>query len=240
MSAKFLEGFGTKLAEQWIANLFAPAFVFWSGGVLAYIHRYGWQSLDQWFPDAKFEPLQVGILAISLILILISGFIVKRFDPEVLRGLEGYWYLGLRNLGRPLLNRMTQFQINRRKSLLKPWKQLHQKYIHHQLSALDRAEYVKLDTALRQFPNLDEDFMPTRLGNILRAAERRPYDRYGLDAIVCWSRLWLLIPNSARKELPDARTELNNGVRIWSWSLLFLVWTPWTLWAIPLGAALFE
>ena len=41
MSAKFLEGFGGKLAEQWIANLFTPAFLFWTGGLLAYSHRYG-------------------------------------------------------------------------------------------------------------------------------------------------------------------------------------------------------
>lgn len=237
MSAKFLEGFGNKLAEQWIANLFAPAFVFWIGGILAYIYRYGWQSIAQWFPDAKFEPLQVGILAIALILILISAFVVQRFDTEVLRGLEGYWYPGIRDLGRPILDRMTQSQINRRKNLLKRWKQLHQKYDHQQLSALDRANYVRLDRALRQFPNLDDDFMPTRLGNILRAAERRPYDRYGLDAIICWSRLWLLMPDSARKELQDARTELNNGVRIWSWSILFLVWTIWTWWAIPCAIA---
>lgn len=132
---------------------------------------------------------------------------------------------------------MTQSQIKRRKNLLNRWKKLHKKYNQHQLSARDRAEYVRLDRAFRQFPTLDDDFMPTRLGNILRASERRPYDRYGLDAIICWSRLWLLMPDSARKELQDARTELNNGVRIWSWSILFLVWTIWTWWAIPCAIA---
>jgi hypothetical protein len=83
--------------------------------------------------------------------------------------------------------------------------------------------------------------MPTRLGNILRAAERRPYERYGLDAIVCWPRLWLLLPETAKKELQEARTQLINGVRIFAWSLLFLIWTIWSWWAIPaaIGSALF-
>lgn len=128
---------------------------------------------------------------------------------------------------------MTQAQLNQRNNLLKRWKHLHKLQQTQPLSALDRANYVRADLALRQFPSLEEDLLSTRLGNILRAAERRPYDRYGLDAIICWPRLWLLLPDSARQELQAARAELNNGVRIWAWSILFLVWTIWAWWAIP-------
>jgi hypothetical protein len=231
MSAKFLEGFGSKLAEQWIANLLTPAFIFWGGGVLAFIDRHGWQAIATWFPDAKLEPLQVGILAIVLIVILVSAVVVQRFDTEVLRGLEGYWYPGLRHVGRPILKHLTQHQIQRRANLWKHWKKLSPNYT--QLSAENRAEYVRIERLLRQFPGREDDFLPTRLGNILRAAERRPYDRYGLDAIICWPRLWLLLPEGAKKELIEARSNLNNGVRLFTWSCLFLVWTLWSGWAIP-------
>ncbi len=78
--------------------------------------------------------------------------------------------------------------------------------------------------------------MPFRIGNILRAAERYSSDRYGLDSIVCWSRLWLLLPDATKKDLQDARTELNNAVRLFLWSSLFLVWTVWSGWAIPIAA----
>jgi hypothetical protein len=233
MSAKFLEGFGGKLAEQWIANLFTPAFVFWSGGLLAYIHRNGWDSIARHFPDSKLEPLQVGILAIVLIIILVSSLFVQRFDTEVLRGLEGYWYGIFRRLGRPLLQYTTQRQIKQRNEALEQWRSLRQKSKAQPLSANDRSEFVRCDRTLRQFPTLEEDFLPTRLGNILRAAERRPFDRYGLDSIICWPRLWLLLPDSAKKDLQESRAELNNGVRLFSWSILFLVWGFWSLWAIP-------
>ncbi|MEP1076060.1 hypothetical protein NDI52_11725 [Leptolyngbya sp. PL-A3] len=71
--------------------------------------------------------------------------------------------------------------------------------------------------------------MPSRLRN-LRASKYRPKERYGLDAVVCWPRLWLL-PDSTRKELQEAWATLNTSVRICLWSLLFLVWTPLAWWA---------
>ncbi|MCC5666814.1 hypothetical protein LC653_23705 [Nostoc sp. CHAB 5784] len=43
MSAKFLESFGSKLAEQWLANLLTPAFVFWAGGAAAGLQHFGWK-----------------------------------------------------------------------------------------------------------------------------------------------------------------------------------------------------
>jgi hypothetical protein len=85
-------------------------------------------------------------------------------------------------------------------------------------------------------PSTADQLLPTRLGNILRATERRPDERYGLDAIICWSRLWLLLPDTTRKDLQAARAELNNAARLWLWSILFSIWTvlgAW--WAIPIA-----
>lgn len=78
--------------------------------------------------------------------------------------------------------------------------------------------------------------MPTRLGNLLRAAERKPLEKYGLDAIICWSRIWFLIPDTVRKELQIARADLDTATRFWLWGILFILWTflgAW--WAAPLG-----
>ena len=227
-------------AEQWVANLLTPAFVFWIGGLLAYIQRHGWQPIAAIFPDSKLEALQIGIIAGVFILIYLSALFVQRFDTEILRGLEGYWYPGLRKF--PILDRLRNRHIEKRDRLLDDWQSLDDKFETQILTPTDRAELirdraelVRIDRKLRQYPTDPTDFLPTHLGNILRAAERRPYDRYGLDAIVCWPRLWLLLPESARKELQEARLTLNNGVRIFAWSLLLLIWSIWSLWVIPIA-----
>jgi len=89
-------------------------------------------------------------------------------------------------------------------------------------------------------PEANADLMPTRLGNILRAAEHKPLAKYGLDAIVCWSRLWLLLPDAVKKDLQAARADLNTAARVWLWSLLFCGWTfvggsLWAAWSMLFG-----
>ncbi len=100
----------------------------------------------------------------------------------------------------------------------------------HQTLVLGRGRAFRHDS-----PERDEHGMPTRLGDILRAAEQRPQVKYGLDAVTCWHALVLLLPAEARTELVQSRTALDASARGWLWGALFLVWTPWTWWAIPVG-----
>ena len=65
--------------------------------------------------------------------------------------------------------------------------------------------------------------MPTKLGNILRAAEEYPL-RYGLDISTTFPRLWLLLPESNQKELTEARRMMDFRVELMIWEVLLLVW----------------
>lgn len=88
---------------------------------------------------------------------------------------------------------------------------------------------------LRTTPDRDDLGMPTRLGDILRAAEHRPGAVHGTDAIVCWGALWQLLPAEIRTELTGSRAALDASVRGWLWGALFLVWTPLSWWAVAVG-----
>ena len=41
-------------------------------------------------------------------------------------------------------------------------------------------------------PSQPDQVMPTALGNVLRNAELHPRDRYGIDAVLTWPRLYPL------------------------------------------------
>lgn len=298
MSAKFLDGLGGKLAEQWVATLLTPAFVFWAGGATAILQRFGWTSISGWFSQQP-EALQIAALIGLLCLIVASAFAIQRFDLAVLRFLEGYWHPILRAPRQWLVERQVAYsrKLNRKYQSLtqelslfqltkhqesefqvrialenftpRDWRKFqqlrqqvqrtdHQEREFQNLIALnhftqtDWDEFQNLLKRIQQSHKKQEEFaqidwqlmhrpligqlMPTRLGNLLRAAERKPLEKYGLDAVICWPRLWLLLPDAAKKDLQDARADLNAAARVWLWSLLFMLWTllgAW--WAVPVG-----
>lgn len=50
----------------------------------------------------------------------------------------------------------------------------------------------------------------------------------------------MLLPDPVKKDLQEARADLNTAVRVWLWSLLFCGWTaiaktPWATWPLLLG-----
>ncbi|XZF60813.1 MAG: hypothetical protein ACSI46_17150 [Gloeotrichia echinulata DVL01] len=228
MSGKFLESFSSKFAEQLDATLLTPAFVFWAGGIAAGLQRFGWKGISAWLKQQP-EPLQIALLIGSFCVIAASAFVVQRFDFPVLRCLEGYWCPCLR----PLRPYFIARQAKRSRRIDNDWQKL-ARIDPAELTREQRDKFVQLDWKQNHLPLTDE-LMPTRLGNILHAAEQRPLEKYGLDAIICWSRLWFLLPDGVKTDLQTARADLNTAVRFWLWSVLFIVWTIWAWWAILLG-----
>jgi hypothetical protein len=229
-SAKFLEGFSGNLADEWIKTLFTPAFVFWLGGGLAALQRWGWDAAVVEFQKLQ-EPLPLVLGVLVLLTVAASGFVVQQFDFTVLRLLEGYWPGWLN----PLAGWLVKGQRRRFKRIDQQLQTLNRQGLAT-LTPQEREAYIQADLDLGEFPELGR-LLPTRLGNILRAAEDHCAAKYGLDAIICWPRLWLLLPEATKTELSQARQQLNGTVRIWVWGMLFLIWAPlfgiW--WPLPLG-----
>jgi hypothetical protein len=218
-SAKFLEGFSGNLADEWIKTLFTPAFVFWLGGGLAALQQHGWNAAVAEFQKLQ-EPLPLVLGILVLLTVAASGFVVQQFDFTVLRLLEGYWPGWLN----PLAGCLVKGQRRRFKRIDQQLQALNRRGLVT-LTPQEREAYIQADLDLGEFPELGR-LLPTRLGNILRAAEDHCAAKYGLDAIICWPRLWLLLPEATKTELSQARQQLNGTVRIWVWGMLFLIWAP--------------
>jgi hypothetical protein len=64
------------------------------------------------------------------------------------------------------------------------------------------------------YPKETENLLPTKLGNALRAAEDRAGQRYGLDTIASWPRLYPHLSNSLTGTVDDLRDQFDAAARL--------------------------
>jgi len=239
--ADLWKGLGDQLGQRWASVFFYPAFAYWAGGLLL------WELSHRNLPDDVINfgkwldhlPAvgQVGLLVLVAVAITASGYVVDSVTYRVLRFLEGYglpWIGPVSEAAIKLRNWWRNRDFLGQKGWLRRYDELAAKPKENR-TASESAEWERLDELKLTTPASP---MPTRLGELLRTAELRPWWRYGLDAVACWAQLWLVIPKEARAEISEARSALNAAVRLWTWSVLFLAWTPFVNWAAPIGLLL--
>ncbi|MGE5465018.1 MAG: hypothetical protein ACM3PS_16765, partial [Syntrophothermus sp.] len=227
MLDQFWGSIGSDLAKRWLDYLFGPAFLFWATGAGLYLWRMGWQQKLQMIQSLT-EFQQITWILLLLLLLLFSSVLMKSLRFPVLRFLEGYWpwpfnYLGMGLTG--LHRRSYQKKYNELRRL----KALESK---GELDDRQRERLGELESWAHWSPARANELMPTALGNILRARERGPERRYGLDAVICWPRIWPLLASNVREDLTAARGSLDSLAELWFWGLLLLLWVSLSPWVI--------
>jgi hypothetical protein len=81
---------------------------------------------------------------------------------------------------------------------------------------------------LLYYPPSRSDIMPTRLGNVIKAAESYTKERYHLDAVLIWSRLQSLLPKEFADSFQDTETSLDQMIILSASLLLFGI--PFSVW----------
>ena len=243
MLSAFWDGLGGKLAERWVTRLLTAALLFWGTGGLAWIwsvrptaaRRQGVvPGLGRALRDRAQEigrlsgPEQIAVLAVALLAVAGSAVAVERLTAPFLRLTEGYW-----PAGRPrwLWNALTRVTRWHRRRLRARWGRLRGL---DDPSPLNRADQGVLAGRLHAMPP-EEFTMPTALGNILRSAELRTERRYGLDPVMVWPRLWLVLPGTTRTEIAESRGQLDAAGRGLLWVLLTVVWSAFVWWIAPVA-----
>jgi hypothetical protein len=227
---KFWDTIAGDLADEWTARLAGPALVFWGGGLLVWISRFGWEPLLTWL--ASFDTAQYLLLVSGGILLLaISNALMIWLQLSLLRFLEGYWQGPLYRLRFFIARRWVTRHVN---NLRTNWRALVDKGLD-KLSDEERAKYAWLDAERATYPVDPRDYLPTQVGNVLRAAETYSSVRYGLELSTIWPRLWLLLPTETQKEITEARKQLNEATGLFWWAILFTVWVVWAWW-VPIVA----
>jgi hypothetical protein len=235
MSGKFWESVGGRLADRFGATG-APALLFWVGGLLAWAHAHdGWRPITDAFGRLERQSaiVQLAVLGGVLTGVLTSALVLTWLTGPALRALEGYlpWPTGAPR--RALIRR----ELGRAARLDWSLQDLLATIDAGQATSEQLARFQRLHRQRRDLPSRPERFMPTRLGNILRASESRPVDKYGLDPVAVWPHLWLVLPDTARAELVAARAGLDRAVAGVLWGTLFIAFSGWSIWALPAGAS---
>jgi hypothetical protein len=223
MSETFLGGVGGKLADQFLVQLYTPAYVFWAGGAALYANaNWGWLGTEvKQLPESNI----IVLAGVWLLLVTATAAIGQRFEPFIIRLLEGYYW--------PL--RVKQCRVRRFRQRFTNdnhrFQELAARVYDDIATAAERSEFVEVDLRLHRMSTMEADLMPTVLGNILRAAERRVDAKYGLDPRICWSRLWTVLSKESRDDLSASRAAIDIGARSFIWGALFAIWTIWAWWA---------
>jgi hypothetical protein len=223
---KLVDSLSGEFAKDWLLRVLSPAFVFWTVGALAVTGRLNsfdafQKSLDPFATQG--ETHWIPVLVAALIWIAASAWLMDRATFPATRLLEGYW---------PNLCGLWRWRVAaaqaRYDAIYDEWGQL-AALPQPSIDQLNRK--IKLDHILRHCPTRDR-ILPTRLGNILCASETRPIGKYGLDAVTCWPRMWLLLSKESQEEITAIRATMDDGVRLLLWSALSAVWAYWDWWLI--------
>jgi hypothetical protein len=235
MLTKFWDKIAENLAQESKALFLAPAFAFWAGGLGLYALKIGWQPILEQISAWNTAQSIASLLALAALL-TISTALMNQFTISLLRFLEGYWRWPLAGIAQRRIESIRH-KLNQKEER---WNLLARQRAGDGLTALQAREYAQLDAELANYPVDDNWKMPTRLGNLLRAAEEYPGNHYGLEINITWPRLWLLIPENVQKEVARSRQNLDQAVQVFGWAILFWGWgflNPWAFLAAILLTA---
>jgi hypothetical protein len=138
--------------------------------------------------------------------VLVAALVLQPLQVSLVRLLEGYWsgsWLG-RQFGRPGMKRH-----HHRRTALEDATLIHDEEPTDQ----QVAEATAATEQLRRLYGPEDPVLPTKLGNVLRAAEDRAGGRYGLETVVTWPRMYPLLSEPVRALVDDQRNQLDMSCR---------------------------
>ncbi|MBB5123095.1 hypothetical protein AF335_27080 [Streptomyces eurocidicus] len=165
-----------------------------------------------------------GEAFLLLLAVLLAGLVTMPLQLPLVRWLEGYW--------------------PRRLAWLSTWCIARQERRRGTIGAEIVTDPPSPEAARRlaqrmgergdrqraRFPTGPGLLRPTALGNALTAAEARAGRRYGLDAVVVWTRLEPLLDDRVRATVADRRTTMDAAARLSVTAALCTPLSAWLLW----------
>jgi hypothetical protein len=180
--------------KQFFVGLLLPCLAFTAAMSSLVITAFGWSPATKLWGTLSSTEHWLVAAGLAIVVFFVASVLGAQINL-VLAWWEGYW---------------------RPEWLSVPGKRLQQRRFRR----LDDANPWESTRKFREFPTDPDVFLPTGLGNALLAAENYSRERYGLDSVFFWPRLYLLMPADVRKEVDAARLALDQSVVIATLSFL--------------------
>ncbi len=180
-------------SRYFVVGFFLPAY-----GALVALWLAG---SSQFVPSELRSHGQATQLAILGAAALVGGLALSGLNYPITRILEGYPLMYLLDL--PVVRWWPRLAI-----ALQHWRYERWRVIRddaQQANDKRAAAGWRLD---QYFPHDANDFLPTRLGNAVRAFERHSNERWGLDGITIWPRIDALLDGDERELHVDAKIDV--------------------------------
>lgn len=220
-----MESILTKLGTNYIISTFIPSLGFVLISIVIFEPIIP-QSIAQKFPLTT--DIFSESAALVLVLTIIFGFVLSGLMIFFYKITEGYYLLTRFSYWRKRHQREAQ---KLKKQILTIQKLLTRakakKASTEILSSLRRRIYYLQSVYEQKYPHNIDAILPTRFGNILRAAETHANTRYGIDAVPMWPRLSHVIPESHMQRVQQSNNSLaflvNCMVLAWLLGLMCLL-----------------
>jgi len=205
MLGNFLDKATGLLDRNFLLAYWFPVFISASVAILVCIWVYGFADTVNWWQQDLMTKgqesgfyAQIMIVAAALVLVTILAYLLQPLTRTVVRIYEGYWPLALRD-------RAVSFPLFGERQI---WKGRSKERKNAEEKRDWSAYNFQQARLYYEFPSREDRLMPTRLGNVIRAAEDYSKASYGMDSVFWWPRLWPLLPEALRKDIDESLTPL--------------------------------
>jgi hypothetical protein len=240
-----LDRFALILHRRFMLVSFLPVLIF-AGGLftLVLVASRSGRPLLGWWSGLPGSLQIVVVLAVLAAVWLLAGFVDSQ-SRNFIQLFEGY---PLEKLVPRLYERVAAWHTTYRALMTAPEgsdEHLEAIALLNKRTVRHAARFSEESFVL--YPQEDENILPTRLGNILRAAEDHSENHYDIDYLIIWPRLAHMCSERFTEEYEDARAKLEfllvvstlAGLFAFAGGTLLLVFeaSPLSFTAVVLGGA---
>jgi hypothetical protein len=186
--------------RRFFITAWLPSLLYWGGIGSLIVTGIGWHRATDWWLRQPTE-FKVVLTGLALAWITFFAYLLAAWISLAIRLGEGYW------------------------PQRRPWSWLSERRREKYAARLRsmKADPAAFPRMYIDYPLRESRVMPTRLGNILRSAEDHAVERYQINAVVVWPRLYVLLPDQFIAAVATAKTPLDLMAALAALASLFAV-----------------